>query len=104
MRLRGSGTGRRPRGDPHAGNIAYIFEDTRPRIILYDWAMTGRLKRLERFGLLLLGAGLLTRNRTISMLAVDFLSSGQGTTDVADASTTWWIKPSAAKGCPSPVS
>ncbi len=74
-------------GDPHAGNIAYIFEDTRPRIILYDWAMTGRLKRLERFGLLLLGAGLLTRNRTISMLAVDFLSGGQATaqSDIADA-------------------
>ena len=66
-------------GDPHAGNIAYTFEGDQPRIILYDWAMTGRLKRLERFGLLLLGAGLLTRNRTIAMLAADFLSVGQAT-------------------------
>jgi hypothetical protein len=40
---------------------------------------------LERFGLLLLGAGLLTRNRTISMLAVDFLSGGQTTAQRATA-------------------
>jgi ubiquinone biosynthesis protein len=66
-------------GDPHAGNIAYTFEGERPRIILYDWAMTGRLERLERFGLLLLGTGLLTRNHTIAMLAVDLLSAGQAT-------------------------
>ncbi|MCG6907386.1 MAG: hypothetical protein LJE63_12300 [Desulfobacteraceae bacterium] len=66
-------------GDPHAGNIAYTYEGERPRIILYDWAMTGRLERLERFGLLLLGAGLLTRNHTIAMLAVDLLSAGQAT-------------------------
>lgn len=74
-------------GDPHAGNIAYTFEGARPQIILYDWAMTGRLKRLERFGLLLLGAGLLTRNRTISMLAADFLSGGKATErrETADA-------------------
>jgi ubiquinone biosynthesis protein len=74
-------------GDPHAGNIAYTFADGRPRVILYDWAMTGRLKRLERFGLLLLGAGLATRNRTIAILAADLLSAGQATgrEETADA-------------------
>jgi hypothetical protein len=49
--------------------------------------MTGRLKRLERFGLLLLGAGLATRNRTIAILAADLLSAGQATgrEETADA-------------------
>ena len=72
-------------GDPHAGNIAYTFEDGNPRIILYDWAMTGRLKRMERFGLMLMGAGLLARNRTIVMLAADFLAGGRVTAAHATA-------------------
>ena len=68
-------------GDPHAGNLAYYFEGRRPRLILYDWSMTGQLSRLERFALTLLTLGLMTSNQTVIFFAVDIISSGQITRD-----------------------
>lgn len=64
-------------GDPHAGNLAYTFEGREPRIILYDWSMVGRLKRLERFALVILTLGLMAGNRNAVFYAADIIANGQ---------------------------
>jgi len=64
-------------GDPHAGNLAYRFDGDRPRIIFYDWGMLGRLTRLERFGLTLLGLGIMAGHRKVVFLAADLIANGQ---------------------------
>jgi ubiquinone biosynthesis protein len=68
-------------GDPHAGNLAYTFDDGQPRIILYDWSMAGRLKRLERFALVILTIGLMAGNQSAVFYAADIISKGQLTRD-----------------------
>ena len=68
-------------GDPHAGNLAYSFNGKLPRIILYDWAMTGQLSRLERFAIMLLTAGLVTHSRKAIYYAADMIAGGQISSD-----------------------
>jgi ubiquinone biosynthesis protein len=68
-------------GDPHAGNLAYRFDKGRPELILYDWGMTGRLNRLERFGLICLVAALMTKHTAATFLAADLLTEGQLSSD-----------------------
>ncbi len=63
-------------GDPHAGNIAYEFKGGKPKIIFYDWAMTGRLKRLERLAVMMMIAGLTARNDTLIYYAADIMAGG----------------------------
>jgi ubiquinone biosynthesis protein len=70
-------------GDPHAGNLAYTFHNGRPKIILYDWSMAGRLRRLERFALVILTLGLMAGNRSAVFYAADIVSGGQLTGDTA---------------------
>ena len=64
-------------GDPHAGNISYIFEGAQPKIIFYDWGMLGRLKRLERFTMALLTLGLIMGNRKLIFYTADLITRGQ---------------------------
>jgi ubiquinone biosynthesis protein len=64
-------------GDPHAGNLAYTFDGSRPRIIFYDWGMLGRLKRLERFTMALLTLGLMIGNRKAVFYTADVITKGQ---------------------------
>ncbi len=64
-------------GDPHAGNIAYRFTEDRPQIIFYDWAMLGRLSRLERFLMVLLSFGLLFSSKRAVFFAADLITQGQ---------------------------
>jgi ubiquinone biosynthesis protein len=68
-------------GDPHAGNLAYTFEGSRPRIILYDWAMLGRLNRMDRFAMVLLAFGLVSRSSVAVYLAADIITNGQMSND-----------------------
>ncbi|MBF0204628.1 MAG: hypothetical protein HQK67_10020, partial [Desulfamplus sp.] len=68
-------------GDPHAGNIAYRFENDSPEIIFYDWAMVGRLNRMERLAVMLMIAGLIVGNVTIIYYAADIMSGGKITAD-----------------------
>lgn len=63
-------------GDPHAGNIAYRFEESQPRIIFYDWGMMGSLNRLERFSLALMMMGVMAKSSAAVLLAADFVSGG----------------------------
>lgn len=63
-------------GDPHAGNIAYILEKSKPRIIFYDWGMMGRLNRLERFSLAVMAIGVMAGSTPIVLLAADIISGG----------------------------
>ena len=76
-------------GDPHAGNIAYRFDDdtffkgAKPNIIFYDWAMVGRLKRLERLAVVLMISGLILENTTVIYYAADIMSGGKITADRA---------------------
>ena len=64
-------------GDPHAGNISYIFEGGQPKIIFYDWGMLGRLKRLERFIMALLTLGLIMGNRKLIFYTADIITRRQ---------------------------
>jgi len=64
-------------GDPHAGNLAYTFEGAQPKLIFYDWGMLGRLKRLERFTMVLLTLGLVTGNGKAVFYAADIITKGQ---------------------------
>jgi ubiquinone biosynthesis protein len=64
-------------GDPHAGNIAYVFEKGKPRIILYDWGMLGRLSRLERLALALMGLGVVTESVSMVLFAADIVTAGK---------------------------
>ncbi|MBF0233309.1 MAG: hypothetical protein HQK65_09765, partial [Desulfamplus sp.] len=68
-------------GDPHAGNIAYKFENSKPGIIFYDWAMVGRLGRLERLAVILMISGLIAGNTTVIYYAADIMSGGKITSD-----------------------
>ncbi|MBF0469389.1 MAG: hypothetical protein HQK61_10980, partial [Desulfamplus sp.] len=68
-------------GDPHAGNIAYQFENSTPRIIFYDWAMVGRLKRTERLAVILMISGLVAGNSTLIYYAADIMAGGKITSD-----------------------
>lgn len=76
-------------GDPHAGNIAYRFDDdtllngNKPSIIFYDWAMVGRLKRVERLAVLLMISGLILENKTVIYYAADIMTGGKITADGA---------------------
>jgi ubiquinone biosynthesis protein len=63
-------------GDPHAGNIAYEFKGGKPKIIFYDWAMTGRLKRLERLAVMMMISGLVAGNETLIYYAADIMAGG----------------------------
>jgi len=68
-------------GDPHAGNLAYTFEGPRPKIILYDWAMMGRLNRMERFAMVFLAFGLVTGSKLAVFYAADILTKGRISSD-----------------------
>lgn len=68
-------------GDPHAGNIAYRFEGCKPEIIFYDWAMVGRLNRLERLAVILMISGLIAGNATVIYYAADIMAEGKITSD-----------------------
>ena len=76
-------------GDPHAGNIAYRFDENtflkgaKPNLIFYDWAMVGRLKRLERLAVVLMISGLILENATVIYYAADIMSGGKITADKA---------------------
>jgi ubiquinone biosynthesis protein len=61
-------------GDPHAGNIAYTMDKSKPRIIFYDWGMMGRLDRFERFALAVMAIGVLARSPKIVMFAAEIIS------------------------------
>lgn len=64
-------------GDPHAGNMAYIFKGRKPKIVFYDWAMVGTLSRLERFAVLFMITGLVFKNETAVYYAADIMCKGQ---------------------------
>ncbi len=66
-------------GDPHAGNMAYVFDGWTPNLIFYDWGMVGRLSRLERFSIMLMIAGLTMKNEKAVFYAVDIMVRGQVT-------------------------
>lgn len=70
-------------GDPHAGNIAYSFRDGRPEIIFYDWAMMGRLTRMERFSMAMLTFGIVVGKPGIVYHAADIITKGQLSKDNA---------------------
>ncbi len=64
-------------GDPHAGNMAYLLDNKKAKLIFYDWAMVGTLSRLERFSILLMISGLIIKNKTAVFYAADIMSGGQ---------------------------
>ena len=64
-------------GDPHAGNIAYVFKGKKPIIIFYDWGMMGQLSRLDRFCLLLLAFGIVMKSPSAILLGIDIVTQGQ---------------------------
>jgi len=64
-------------GDPHAGNIAYRFQGSKPLIILYDWGMLGRLSRLQRFAFVLLAFGIETKSEMAVFYATDIIAEGR---------------------------
>jgi ubiquinone biosynthesis protein len=68
-------------GDPHAGNVAYIFEKGRPHLIFYDWGMLGRLNKLERFAMILLTLGLMTGSARLVFYTADIITKGQLTSN-----------------------
>ena len=68
-------------GDPHAGNLAYTFEKGRPRLIFYDWGMLGRLDKLERFAMILLTLGLMTKSTHLVFYTADIITKGQLSTN-----------------------
>ncbi|MBF0510293.1 MAG: hypothetical protein HQK57_15390, partial [Deltaproteobacteria bacterium] len=70
-------------GDPHAGNLAYTFEGGRPRIILYDWAMIGKLNRVDRLAMVMLTLGLIMGNKKAVFYASDIITKGQLSADPA---------------------
>ena len=70
-------------GDPHAGNIAYTFENDRPRLILYDWGMLGHLNKLERFAMILLTLGLIAASKNLVFYTADIITKGQLSTHPA---------------------
>jgi ubiquinone biosynthesis protein len=63
-------------GDPHAGNIAYTIEGGKPRIILYDWGMMGRLSRLERYAFALIGLGVMAKSTPLVLFGTDIVAGG----------------------------
>ena len=64
-------------GDPHAGNLAYLFEKDQPRIIFYDWGMLGHLSRLDRIAMVLLTLGIMTGSRKLVFYTADVITKGQ---------------------------
>lgn len=64
-------------GDPHAGNIGYWFDGSMPRIVLYDWGMTGKLSWIERFCLALWVTGIVAKSEKTIYYAIDIVSKGQ---------------------------
>ena len=64
-------------GDPHAGNVAYTFLKGRPRLIFYDWGMLGQLDKLERFAMILLTLGLMTKSTNLVFYTADIITKGQ---------------------------
>jgi len=68
-------------GDPHAGNIAYIFDGDRPTIIFYDWGMMGKLTLIERFALVVVSLGLIMGNKQAVFWASDIVTKGQLSSD-----------------------
>jgi ubiquinone biosynthesis protein len=64
-------------GDPHGGNIAYVFEKNKARIIFYDWGMLGRLSRLERYAFALMGLGVIARSAPMVLVAGDIAAGGR---------------------------
>ena len=64
-------------GDPHAGNVAYTFENGRPRLIFYDWGMLGHLNKIERFAMILLTLGLMTGSTNLVFYTADIITKGQ---------------------------
>ncbi|MBW2007773.1 MAG: AarF/ABC1/UbiB kinase family protein [Deltaproteobacteria bacterium] len=68
-------------GDPHAGNLAYRFSNGKPVLILYDWAVMGRLNRLEQFAFILLTLGLILGNAEAVFYAGDMITGGQLTAE-----------------------
>ncbi len=64
-------------GDPHAGNLAYVFKGRRPQIIFYDWGMLGRLTPQERCAMILLTIGLLIGSEKTIFYTSDILTQGQ---------------------------
>jgi ubiquinone biosynthesis protein len=73
-------------GDPHAGNIAYTFEKSNPRIILYDWGMMGRLSRLARVAMALMAMGSMAKSSRIILYAADIIAARKISSD-ADVRT-----------------
>jgi hypothetical protein len=47
------------------------------RIILYDWGMMGRLSRLERFAVSLMGLGVVARSVSMVLFAMDIAIGGE---------------------------
>jgi ubiquinone biosynthesis protein len=90
-------------GDPHAGNLAYTFEGTRPKIIFYDWSMLGRLNRVDRFTLALLTLGLIMGNGKAVFYATDIITKGQISSDKAMSDNVERIIDEAIKSLRSPV-
>jgi ubiquinone biosynthesis protein len=68
-------------GDPHAGNIAYIFDGDHPAIIFYDWGTMGKLTLIDRFGLVGVSLGLIMGNRQVVFWAADVVTKGQLSSD-----------------------
>ena len=68
-------------GDPHAGNVAYTFQNGRPRLIFYDWGMLGHLTKLDRFAMILLTLGLMTNSTNLVFYTADIITKGQLSTD-----------------------
>ncbi|MBF0525939.1 MAG: AarF/ABC1/UbiB kinase family protein, partial [Deltaproteobacteria bacterium] len=68
-------------GDPHAGNLAYTFDGGRPGIILYDWAMIGKLNRVDRLAMVMLTLGLIMGNKKAVFYAADIIAKGQLSAD-----------------------
>jgi ubiquinone biosynthesis protein len=64
-------------GDPHGGNIAYVFEKGKAQIIFYDWGLLGRLSRLERYAFALMGLGVLSRSAPMVLVAGDIAAGGR---------------------------
>jgi ubiquinone biosynthesis protein len=81
-------------GDPHAGNIAYRFQKGKPHVILYDWGMMGKLSRLQRFSLMLMVFGILTKNEMAIFYAADILARLQIS---SDSDLSYAVKRSIAK-------
>lgn len=70
-------------GDPHAGNISYWFDGTRPRVVLYDWGMMGTLNRVERFCLALWISGIAAKSEKAVFYAIDIITKKQISSDKA---------------------